>query len=157
MVHAELVRLQECTSSDPCYVAREWHGFGGAPGSESLGDCWKVLLTQSGHAIGNAGLLVLDDSDRVAELYFRMEADWASDGIVVASLQALFELGFQELGLLKIRAWCLGTETAPQAAYRLAGMELEEVLPKSRVLEGEWHDSYLFCVSRKQSVSSAAR
>ncbi len=151
MVLAELVHLQECTPTDPCYVARKWHGLYDAPESDRLGTCWKVLLSQSGDAIGNGGLLVLDDSNSVAELYFRLESKWVREGIVVAAVRALIELGFEELGLEKIRAWCLGRDAASQAAFRNAGMALEEVLPMSRSLEGVWHDSYLFCALRQSS------
>ena len=147
---AELVRLTQCTPEDPCYVAKEWHGQEVGRSSEPLGACWKVVLRQSGEAVGNGGLLVLDELDRVAELYFRLEADQAGSGIRVAAVRALINLGFEELELEKIRAWCLDTERDIREVYRKAGMELEEVLPESRCVRGHWHDSHLFCARRRE-------
>ena len=147
---AELVRLTQCTPEDPCYVAKQWHGQEEGAKTEPLGSCWKVILRQSGEAVGNGGLLVLDELDRVAELYYRLEAEHAGWGIHVAAVSALIDLGFEELGLVKIRAFCLASESEIREVFRKAGMELEEVLPESRCIRGQWHDSHLFCVRRRE-------
>ena len=152
MIRAELVRLKQCEPGDPCLEASEWRGLGSESHSKPLGACWKVILRHSGEILGEGGLLVLDGEDRVAEIYYRLEDEDVRRGLLVDSLRALVQLGFEELDLVKVRIWSLGEDRLFQKACREAGMELEEVLPKSRQLDGRWHDSYLFTAEKPESL-----
>jgi [ribosomal protein S5]-alanine N-acetyltransferase len=108
-----------------------------------------VVMRGSGRVIGSAGLR-LDEEMRQAELGYCYHRDAWGHGFATEAARAMLRLGFELLGLHRIHAT---VDTRNGASIRVLdkiGMRQEGRLREHVLLRGEWRDSYIYAILRRE-------
>jgi [ribosomal protein S5]-alanine N-acetyltransferase len=120
-----------------------------------------VTLNEEGRLIGDARLRVLDPNLHPAyrllgQAYigFYINRHYWRQGYASEVAQALLTLGFDQLRLHRIFAWCDTENPASTRVLEKAGMRREGVLRRNWTIRGEWRDAFLYAMVESDWSSS---
>ncbi|MGI5818000.1 MAG: GNAT family N-acetyltransferase [Armatimonadota bacterium] len=122
--------------------------------AERTGDprrTWDLAVVRrgTGRVIGSVGLR-LDDELQQAELGYCYHQDAWGQGFATEAAREMLRLGFEVLGLHRIRAT---VDTRNGASIRVLdkiGMRQEGRLREHVLMRGEWRDSYIYAILRRE-------
>lgn len=96
--------------------------------------------------IGAVGLKLLDRENRTGDIgYILHPAHWGQ-GYAVEAAHAVMNAGFSELELQRITASCDQRNKASARVMEKLGMRREGVFRRSRYIQGDWRDEYLYAI-----------
>jgi [ribosomal protein S5]-alanine N-acetyltransferase len=123
--------------------AKQWISFAQKKSPQTL-----FAVEVDGEAVGSVGLFPKSDIERLsAEIsYWIGEATWGN-GIATAAVRTLSTYGFKELGLTRIFAVPLVSNTASIRVLEKAGYVREGVLRRSAIKEGIVLDQVLYAIT----------
>jgi [ribosomal protein S5]-alanine N-acetyltransferase len=92
---------------------------------ESRGDGpWGILLKETGKLIGNCGYIGIRHF--CGEVNYYVAPKYRGQGIATEALKILLNLGFTELGLLRIQARCDPENLSSERVMQKIGMKLND-------------------------------
>jgi RimJ/RimL family protein N-acetyltransferase len=111
---------------------------------------FDLAVTREGTLVGRIGLHITDpDSGQAALWYILHPAHWGH-GYIPEAARALLSFGFGELGLHRVM---VDTDPRNLASIRVAqklGMRKEAHLVENVFLKGEWCDSLIFAILKRE-------
>ncbi|MFE0026124.1 GNAT family N-acetyltransferase [Amycolatopsis sp. NPDC059021] len=105
-----------------------------------------VELASTGQLIGDLNLEYLSAEHRQGEIGFVFHPDHHGKGLAAEAATELLRLGFEDLGLHRIRGRCDGRNTASAALMERLGMRKEAHLRENEMVKGEWTDELVFAM-----------
>ncbi len=96
--------------------------------------------------IGAVGLKLSDPDNRTAEIGYVLHPDVWGHGFALEAAGAIVHAGFQELGLQRIVASCDQRNKASARVMEKLGMRREGAFRRSKYIQGEWRDEYLYAL-----------
>lgn len=94
--------------------------------------------------IGRCGFGVFRYEHKEAMLWYHLHPSYWGKGYASEAVAALFDFGFQTLGLHRIFADCDARNTPSCHVAEKVGMKLEGTLRENYFLKGEWCDSAMY-------------
>jgi ribosomal-protein-alanine N-acetyltransferase len=108
-------------------------------------------------AVGECCLWNFDAGHLRAEIGYELGPRHWHKGLMTEALEALLDYGFAELGLNRVEADTLATNTSSVALLRRLGMMSEGVLRQRHYFDGGFQDQALFSVLRDEWAGRARR
>ena len=105
---------------------------------------WLVQDKESGQAIGDAGLLILDELEPIADLGFRLAKSQWGRGLATEAATAWLHTAFEELQLQQVSAFAHVDNMASLRVLEKIGFRMQ----KRQVVMGV--DSYTFLLLRRE-------
>lgn len=100
-----------------------------------------------GAPFGSVGL-TLDQDGRTGEVGYVIAAERRGCGYATEAAAAVVRLGFDTLGLARLRATCRPENAASARVLEKLGMSLQGRLVRHKLIRGRWKDSLLFSIDR---------
>ena len=107
---------------------------------------FAVTLQANGQLIGNCNIRKDRPEDRVAEMGYEIAPHHWGNGYATEAARAIVELGFGQLELHRIAAWCIAENTASSHVLEKLGMRLEGRLREREWMKGRWWDALLYAI-----------
>ena len=102
-----------------------------------------LVRKEDGQLIGGCGLSV---SGSLGEIGWILERSFQHNGYATEAARAVLGLGFQKLGLHRIRARCDARNEPSFRVMERLGMRREAVFRSARPARGEWQDEYEYAI-----------
>jgi RimJ/RimL family protein N-acetyltransferase len=136
----------------------EWPGY--EEGGISVGASREeirlaILLADSNHLIGACRIRFKDTTRLEAEVLFDFDPQYLKEGYASEAAAEILRAGFEELQLQRISSWCITSDALTGRVLRRVGMQVEDVLPRSRWVLGEWWDTLLYSIQKAEWVAQA--
>jgi|LSQX01.2.fsa_nt_gb RimJ/RimL family protein N-acetyltransferase len=112
---------------------------------------WDLAVKDrgTGRLIGSAGLR-LDEALQQAELGYCFHREAWGHGFATEAARELLRFGFEQLGLHRIHASVDSRNGASARVLAKIGMRQEGWLREHLMQRGEWRDSYLYAILRRE-------
>lgn len=111
---------------------------------------WKfqfaIMLRGEGRLIGNCGIRVHAPRQRQADIGYELDSRYWRKGYATEAAWTLLAFGFEELGLHRIWAQCVGENTASAHVLEKIGMRLEGRMREDEWFRNRWWDSLVFAI-----------
>jgi ribosomal-protein-alanine N-acetyltransferase len=117
---------------------------------------FAVTLKTSGRLIGNCNLRKNRPEDRVAEMGYEIAPLHWGNGYATEAAHAIVGLGFGQLELHRITAWCIAENTASSRVLEKLGMRLEGRLREQEWIKGRWWDALLYAILDREHPGHAS-
>lgn len=105
---------------------------------------FAIVLRDSGQLVGSIGLNTLCMTHRTADIAYDLApAIWAQ-GVATAMVEAVVQWAMSELGLVRIAATVLDTNTRSQRVLERCGFHREGLMRSYRQVKGEPRDFWLY-------------
>ena len=111
-----------------------------------LAICLKGGKRAAPRLIGAVGLKITDSENRTGDIGYVLHPDYWGQGYVLEAAQALMDAGFSDLELQRITASCDQRNKASARVMEKLGMRREGVFRRSRYIQGDWRDEYLYAI-----------
>jgi ribosomal-protein-alanine N-acetyltransferase len=105
---------------------------------------WAIVLEDSGESVGSVGYNVLHARDRRAEMGYALNREWWGQGIMPRAAAAVVDYGFVSLGLRRIDAHVVATNSRSFRVLEKLGFEREGTLRQFKFLRGQRWDFYVY-------------
>lgn len=105
-----------------------------------------VILKPDGRLIGGCGLRVVSLEYHEGVMGYCFGRDVWGQGYAPEAARALFDLGFEQLGLHRIFADCNVENVASARVMEKVGMSREGLLRENMWYKGRWRDSYRYAI-----------
>jgi RimJ/RimL family protein N-acetyltransferase len=115
-----------------------------------------VVRRDDGRLIGRAGLCVRDREQGSGELWYVLHPAAWGRGYAVEAVRALVGHGFGALGLHRIFADCDPRNVASVRVAERLGMRREAHFVENLWCKGEWCDTYIFALLRREWTAMAS-
>lgn len=115
-----------------------------------------VLLTGERKLIGTCRIRYTDTACLEAEVLFDLDPHYRPEGYALEAALEVMRLGFEDLGLRRISSWCISSDVATARMLEGAGMRIENVLPRSRWIQGEWWDTVAYSLLKAEWAAHSA-
>ena len=115
-----------------------------------------IETLDSGEVIGLCGIAILHGSEQ-GEIWYLVRPDHWGRGIAAEAARLLLGIGFAEMNLHRMFATCLPENPASARVLEKIGMRKEGNQVKNLKIHGNWHDSFLYAILRKEWETSVNR
>ena len=105
-----------------------------------------VVLKEETQLIGNCGIRVNDREMREANIGYELNTQYWGQGYATEAAQAILKFGFEELGMHRIRSWCVAENVASVRVLEKIGMLREGHLGEKELIKGRWYDNFLYAI-----------
>src|SRR5690606_34109483 len=96
--------------------------------------------------IGAVGLKLTDGENRTGDIGYALDPAYWWRAYVLGAAHALMGAGFSELELQRITASCDQRNKASARVMEKLGMRREGTFRRSRYIQGDWRDEYLYAI-----------
>lgn len=123
--------------------------------AQSPRSLFDLAITKDGELVGRVGLNIKDPATREGELWYILHPAHWGKGLVPEAARAMLALGFEDLGLHRI---IIDTDPRNHASVRVAqklGMRQEAHFVENFFAKGEWSDSLIFALLRREWPGAA--
>lgn len=115
-----------------------------------FGDEYRfVMMDDSGTHVGSCGLNSVDSLNKSANLGYWVRSDFAGRGFATTATRLLVQFGFSETDLHRLEVTMSVRNEASRRVADKAGAHYEGMLRGALLLQGEFHDTYLFSFTRE--------
>jgi RimJ/RimL family protein N-acetyltransferase len=111
---------------------------------------FAVTLKTTGQLIGNCNIRKRKAEDLVAEIGYEFAPAHWGKGYATEAARAVLALGFGELTLHRIAAWCIAENTASAHVLEKLGMRFEGRLREQEMMKGRWWDMLLYGILEQE-------
>lgn len=129
-------------------AAASVRGMMAETGTERGGHTFAVVLLESGTVIGEVSLLLRGASN--GEIGYALHPGHQGRGLATEAAQALFRLGFDELGMHRIYGKCSARNASSARLMERLGMRREAHLRGTRRAKGEWRDELIYAILARE-------
>jgi ribosomal-protein-alanine N-acetyltransferase len=105
-----------------------------------------ITLAPNGPLIGNCGIRMKTRDAREADIGYELDPRYWGHGYATEAATRLLALGFRDMGLHRIWAWCLSENVASAHVLEKIGMRQEGRLREHEWLKGHWRDTLLYAI-----------
>lgn len=109
-----------------------------------------ITLKENNQLIGNCGIRMNNAYAQVAEMGYELDRRFWGHGYATEAASALLELGFAQLHLHRIWAYCIAENTASARVMERIGMHYEGCQRKNEWMKGEWWDTHLYAILEQE-------
>jgi RimJ/RimL family protein N-acetyltransferase len=109
-----------------------------------------VALKATGHPIGSCALVVTNWESRQGGLGYCYAREFWGQGYGTEAARALLALGFEQLGLHRIRATGDRENIGSRRIMEKIGMRREGLLLEDDWLRGHWRDTYSYAILEQE-------
>ncbi|TMU83635.1 GNAT family N-acetyltransferase [Bacillus sp. BHET2] len=107
---------------------------------------WGMELKSTGKIIGTIDFVTINHKHNNAELGYVLSEDYWGNGLTTEATQKIVEVGFTELGLVRIQARCFVENIGSQRVMEKVGMSFEGLIRKGMFAKGEYQDLKLYSI-----------
>lgn len=111
-----------------------------------------LIIKSTDDLIGNVSLHIRNLAMKEAELGYTLRRDVWHQGYATEAAQALVDFGFRELGLRRIFATTSPLNLGSQKVLEKVGFVKETFLEKNVLQRGQWRDSFLYGLVRREKA-----
>jgi len=105
---------------------------------------WNASIWINGHPVGMIDLHNIDLENKHAEVGYWLGGEFQGNGVMTDCLKKLLEIGFDELGLHKIKLMAEEVNLASNEVAKKVGFQLEGTLKDEIFSAGKYHDASLY-------------
>jgi RimJ/RimL family protein N-acetyltransferase len=109
---------------------------------------WQLAIVEpaSGALIGNCGIRVNDPVLREANIGYELTPDVWGRGYATEAASAILRFGFEELGLHRIWAECVGDNRRSARVLEKLGMRREAQFREHQFYRDRWWDTLIYAI-----------
>ena len=107
---------------------------------------WNASIIIDGKAVGMIDLHNIDQANQHAEVGYWLGGEYQGNGVMTDCLKKLLSIGFDELGLHKIKLLAEHVNTASNAVAKKVGFVLEGQLKDEIYSDGKFHNADLYAI-----------
>jgi RimJ/RimL family protein N-acetyltransferase len=111
---------------------------------------FAITLRDSDEMIGRCGMKRSDHEPREAMLWYVVAPEWQGQGIAAEAARAVVGYAFDELKLHRVFADCDPRNPASARVMEKVGMRREALFVENVWIKGEWCDSLVYAVLRRE-------
>jgi [ribosomal protein S5]-alanine N-acetyltransferase len=115
-----------------------------------------IALRETNQLIGNGGLRMNHPHAQVAELGYELDRRFWGHGYATEAALALLTLGFEQLYLHRIWAYCVAENIASAHVLERIGMHYEGCQRESEWMKGRWWDTLQYAMLEREWQSLTA-
>jgi [ribosomal protein S5]-alanine N-acetyltransferase len=105
---------------------------------------FAIVRRDGGELIGSAGFHTVSSQNRTAELAYDLAPEVWGQGIARAACESLTRWAFEPMGLLRVQATTLISNTRSQRVLDACGFEREGLLRRYRMVRGRPGDFWMY-------------
>lgn len=113
---------------------------------------WGIEHRSDQKLIGTCGFLSCNLTHHYADIGYLLAPSYWYHGYATEAARAIIDYGFRELALHRIEAQCRIENQASARVMEKVGMRTEGVLRGRFYLQGQWHDSHMYSITRDDIV-----
>jgi ribosomal-protein-alanine N-acetyltransferase len=115
---------------------------------ETRGDGpWGILLKETGKLIGNCGYIGIRHF--CGEVNYYVAPKYRGQGFATEALKILLNLGFTELGLLRIQARCARDNLSSERVMQKIGMKFNGTVENLSAVGGKSSEQIMYAILRE--------
>jgi len=107
---------------------------------------WNASIIIDGKPVGMIDLHNIDFDNKHAEIGYWLGGEFQGNGVMTDCLNKILAVGFDELGLHKIKLLAEEVNLASNAVAKKAGFVLEGQLKDEIYSDGKFHDANLYAI-----------
>lgn len=107
---------------------------------------WGIEERATGKLIGTCGYVSWDPNHARGELAYALSRAYWNKGYMTEVVSKLIEIGFTEMGLVRIEARCLTANVGSARVMEKAGLSYEGTMRKVVYCKGAFHDLKLYAL-----------
>ncbi|WP_394233874.1 GNAT family N-acetyltransferase [Niallia oryzisoli] len=111
---------------------------------------WAIVHKESNKVIGNCAFIAWSEKHSRAEVGYVLNKQYWGRGYAAEALQGLIRFGFEVIGLNRIEGGCDRDNIGSENVMRKVGMKLEGILRKNEFIKGEFRDTKVFSILKKE-------
>lgn len=105
-----------------------------------------IVLKENNQMIGNCGLRMNHAHAQMGEIGYELDRRYWGHGYATEAASAMLTLGFEQLHLHRIWAYCVAENTASAHVLERIGMHYEGCQRECEWMKGRWWDTRLYAV-----------
>lgn len=105
---------------------------------------YNYAILYEGKVVGGIGIKIDQHRDYIGEVGYFVDEDYWGRGIATEAVKSVEKIGFEELGLKKLKILMMPENKASKRVAEKNGYEKEGLLKKEIELDEEYKDAYLF-------------
>jgi RimJ/RimL family protein N-acetyltransferase len=105
-----------------------------------------VTLQETGELIGNCGLRLEHPGAMEGDIGYEFAPQHWGNGYATEAARSMLALGFEELRLHRIWAWCIAENVASAHVLEKIGMQREGQHRDKEWFKGRWWDTYTYAI-----------
>jgi RimJ/RimL family protein N-acetyltransferase len=113
-----------------------------------------IELKKNRKIIGGCGIHIREKRRDMALIGYTLNKHFWGQGFATESLGALLKFGFEQLDLTEIRATCDVRNIGSYRVMEKNNMRRKARMDKHLLQKGEWRDTYLYAILRRDYFSS---
>jgi RimJ/RimL family protein N-acetyltransferase len=107
---------------------------------------FQLAITLDGQLVGNCGIRRKDANDWEADIGYELAPAHWGRGYATEAARAMVRIGFDDLHLHRVSAWCIADNVASARVLEKAGLRLEGRLRQNEFFQDRWWDTLLYAV-----------
>ncbi len=109
-----------------------------------------IVLERQGKLVGGCGVRVSKSENREGWIGYCLNRDYWGKGYATEAAKALLKFGFDHLDLHRIFATCDPRNVTSARVLKKMGMKREGCLREHKWAKGEWRDSLLYAILKRE-------
>ncbi|WP_239421865.1 GNAT family protein [Bacillus sp. CGMCC 1.16541] len=115
---------------------------------------WAIELKEEGKMIGTIDFVSWNKTHGVAEVGYALSKQYWGRGFVPEALQALLDLGFNEMELIRISARCFKENEQSKRVLEKVGMAYEGLIRKGMYIKGQHRDLCMYSILKEEYIQT---
>lgn len=107
---------------------------------------FAIILKEEERLIGNCGLRKQNGQVQVADLGYEIDRRYWGHGYATEASRVLLKLGFEQLRLHRIWAYCIAENVASARVLEKIGMKYEGLQRESEWMKNRWWDTLHYAI-----------
>lgn len=117
--------------------------------ADGFGGPWGVELKANRRMIGTCGMAITPQHGR-GELGYALGRRWWGQGLMTEAVVEVIRYGFEDLGLNRIEARCIPTNTGSARVMEKVGMVYEGTIREQVFYKGSFDDLKMYSILRRE-------
>lgn len=109
-----------------------------------------ITLPETGELIGNCGLRLEHPGAHEGDIGYELAPAYWGNGLATEAARSMLALGFGELRLHRIWAWCITGNRASARVLEKIGMQREGHHRDKEWFKGRWWDTYTYAMLARE-------
>ncbi len=109
-----------------------------------------ITLAESGNMIGNCGLRLDYPGAFEGDIGYELAPQYWGQGYAAEAARSMLALGFEELRLHRIWAWCIAENVRSARVLEKIGMRREAHHLEKEWFKGRWWDTYTYAILARE-------
>lgn len=109
-----------------------------------------ITLPETGELIGNCGLRLEHPGAQEGDIGYELAPAYWGNGFATEAARSMLALGFGELRLHRIWAWCIAENTGSARVLEKIGMQREGHHRDKEWFKGRWWDTYTYAMLARE-------